>query len=349
MSITNAKTLPKRYYGLHMVEGVAEYVDPKVNNGLPYRIFIGEKAIKNMDASFEGRPVYVRHVEEVDLKNLQAEADGYVVKSFFNKSDGKHWVEFMVVSDKGHESIRSGWKLSNAYQPKDMSGGGLWHGVEYAKEVMTGEYEHLAIVPNPRYEESIILTPEQFKAYNSEKELELNKVANSKGDKPMLNFFKRAKVENSTDFEGMSVILPKSKIEKTLSELVAEMDAIHNMQGYANGDHMVKVGEEEMSVNDLSAKYAEMKNAEKEAAEAEEKKKNEEKDGDVENKKKKNESDEAATKNAADAAAAKKLEDEKKNKAFEALKNAHVNHANGPSVVDLASDKVARGKDRYGR
>ena len=189
--ITNAKILPRRFYGLHMAPGVAEYKDETTNNGQPYRIFIGEDVIKNMDSTFEGRPVYVRHVDQVNMDKLQHEADGYVVKSFFNARDGKHWVEFIVVSDKGHEAIRSGWKLSNAYIPKSFAGSGLWHGVEYVKEVMDGEYEHLALVPNPRYEESIILTPDEFKNYNNEKELELQKLSNSsnKEKKGMFNFF----------------------------------------------------------------------------------------------------------------------------------------------------------------
>src|SRR4051812_29447530 len=105
--IKNAKTLPQVFYGLHMVPGVAEYNDPERE---PYRILIGETTIKNMDPTFQGKPVYVDHVEEVNLENLQQEADGYVLESFYNKLDGKHWVKFIVVSDRGKEAIQKGWK-----------------------------------------------------------------------------------------------------------------------------------------------------------------------------------------------------------------------------------------------
>lgn len=194
--INNSKTLPKVYYGLHMAPGVAEYKEP---DSKPYRILIGEETIKNMDSTFQGRPVYVQHVDEVNLDKIQIEADGYVVESFFNSIDGKHWVKFIVVSDKGHEAIRNGWRLSNSYIPKRFSGGGLWHGVEYSKEIIDGEYDHLAIVQNPRYDESVILTPEQFKNYNGEKEIELKKIANAKNketNKMKLNLFKKQKIEN---------------------------------------------------------------------------------------------------------------------------------------------------------
>jgi hypothetical protein len=345
--IKNANQLPKVLYGLHFCEGVAEYREPGKD---PYRILINESTIRKMGPTFSGRPVYVKHVDEVSLDNIQIEADGYVVESFLNSSDGKHWVKFIVVSDKGHEAIRKGWKLSNAYVPKTFADGGLWHGVEYQKEVMSGEYEHLAIVPNPRYAESIILDAEQFKQYNTEKELELKRLANSKeepkGEDRML-FFKRTKVENSADFESMSVTLPLSKKERTLSQVVNELDAIYNMNGYANGDHYVKAGEEEMTVNDMVAKYSEMKKN----LDA-----NKEKEGDLQEDKKSNEESEEEKKAAADKkkneeeAAAKGKEDEKKQNSlhFDTLKNAPNKALAGLKKIDLGTDKASRGKTRYG-
>ncbi len=50
-----------------MVEGVAEYRTPGKE---PSRLLILENAIKTMDATFEGRPVYVNHVGEVVEKIL---------------------------------------------------------------------------------------------------------------------------------------------------------------------------------------------------------------------------------------------------------------------------------------
>lgn len=342
--IKNAKQNPKVYYGLHFVEGVAEYREQGKD---PYRIVVRENTIKNMDPSFEGRPVFVDHVAGVDLENIQVEADGYVVESFFNQSDGRHWCKFIVVSDRAHEAIRNGWRLSNAYIPKSFGNGGLWHGVEYDKEVTSGEYEHLAIVRNPRYEESVILTPEQFKEYNGKKELELKRLSNSKEKKVgLLNLFKKEKIENSADLEQMSVVLPKSKKEVTIAEAVGIADTVMNMHGYANPDHLVKVGEEEMSVNDLVNKYGSMM-AKHNADEADAKKKEEE-----EKKKKENMSDEEkkaeeVKKNAADEQA--KKDKELKDKNFNDLKDAPFKNNLVPSDnVDLSADKVARGKARYG-
>lgn len=364
--VENAKQPPQVFYGLHMVPGVAEYREPGRE---PCRILIEEEAIKNMDPTFQGRPVFVRHVDEVNLENIQHEADGYVIESFYNEKDGKHWVKFIVVSDRGHEAIRNGWRLSNAYLPKEMTGGGLWHGVEYQKKITRGEYEHLAIVPNPRYDESVILTPDEFKSYNNEKELELKKLANE-GDKPMkLNFFKKTKVENSTDLEGTTVVLPKSGLEKTISQLVNEADEMEQKKNeekdsevMANMDHSVQVGDEKMKLNDLVKKYSDCMNelAELKKSSAD-KAPDEEKDNasaaeDEDAKKKalelaEHEEKEIKEKKESDLdkeEPKKNEEEETKKNHFEALKNAEKTAIVVAPKFEFNEDKVARGKARYG-
>lgn len=373
LRIENAKQKPEVYFGLHMVPGVAEYRDPGTE---PYRIYLSEETTKKMDRTFQGRPLYVQHVDEVDLKNLQAEADGYVINSFYNPVDGMHWAKFIVVSDAGHGAIKRGWQLSNSYFPKAFTGGGQCHGVDYVKEVTDGEYEHLALVPNPRYEESIILTPDEFKEYNANKEAELQRIANSKekeGEQQMgLNFFKKAKVENA-DLETTMVVLPKSKHEFTIAQLVNEMDDYRltmKEPQMANGDHHVMVGEKKMTVNELINSYMDMcKNAE--GKEVEEKQNDEEADADddaiekekqsavgdkaekvkekvEEVKEKKEDSDDEASEEI-EAPVGKK----KNSKAnLEALKNADKvamrEELNNVPFADLSDDKVIRGKSRYG-
>lgn len=256
--IDNAKDNPQVFYGLHFAPGVAEYQGPE---GEPFRIFINEDTAKQMDPTYEGKPVYVRHVDKVDLANLQNEADGYVAESFYNEADGKHWVKFIVVSDAGKEAIRKGWRLSNSYQPKHMGPGGHWHGVEFKNEITAGEYDHLAIVENPRYDESVILTPEQFKKYNNEKKIELVALKNE-AEKPQggsMNWFKREKVKNAEDFLTMSVELPKSKREVAISKLINEADEAIMAEGKpmnADPSHMVTLHDgSTCNVGELIAKH----------------------------------------------------------------------------------------------
>ena len=246
MKIRNAE--PKIFYGLHFQSGVAEYKDL---DGQPM-IYINPDTAKGMDRSFQGRPVFVEHADEVDFHDVQS-ADGVVVRSFYNKADGNHWAEFLVYTDEGLSKIGEGWKLSNAYEVTEERGSGNWHGVDYDREVANAEYEHLAIVPNPRYADSIILSAEEFKQYNLDKEAELLRLANSKGDKVMnFTLFKKEKVKNSKELADMSVTLPKSKVEKTITQLVNEADEKEESKGIANMSDEVEVDKDKkMSVENL--------------------------------------------------------------------------------------------------
>jgi len=368
MKIGNSKG--NIYYGMHFYPGVAEYAEPGKE---PYRIFVNEATIRKMNPTFAGRPLFVEHVDEVDdsVDELRKEADGWVIESFFNEADGKHWVKFIAVSERAERAIKKGYRLSNAYLPTGFGKGGLWNGVAYTKEVTGGEYEHLAIVNNPRYEESVIMTPEQFKNYCEEQRQELKRLANSKekeNDQMKINFFKRQKVENSTDLEGMAVVLPKSGKEKTLTQLVNEADELALKNGYANEEDMVKVGENEMSVKELANKYgavcSELEDLKKAKNEDDEKEvENEDEadadahaaeDDEVENE----DSDEEAKKKALELAeheekeivekkANAKADKKTKEENFKKLKNAHKNAAESVRI-ELSEDQVARGRSRYG-
>lgn len=352
------------FYGLHMIEGLAEYKPPGQD---PFRVLIAENAIKKMDPTFTGKHVYVGHVDDVDYNDPTIIPDGYVVRSFFNKADGKHWCEFMVTTEKGMNAIRNGWKLSNCYIPnaETMKGAGTWHGLDYSREVTDGEYEHLAIVQSPRYQESIILTPEQFKAYNKEKEDQLKQLSNStdketkKGESIMgkFNFFKRQKLENSVDLEDTIVELPKSKQQMSISDVISKYDE-RLLNGYhCNGDEIVKVGESSMSVNELVEKHMDLQNQiseeeKKKNAEEEEKKKNAEE----EEKKKKENEDKAKKEEEEKKANEDKAKEEEAKKAnsleyYRKLANANTNIQNEfekETFGELSAARVARGQSRYG-
>lgn len=354
----------KIFYGMHFYPGVAQYDDAEGKGS--YRVFLNESTLRKMDPTFAGCPIFVEHVSEVDpnIKELRAVAEGWVVESFFNEADGKHWAKFVVTSDEAEAAIKRGYKLSNCYFPTDFAQGGAWNNVDYQKEVTNGNFEHLAIVSNPRYEESVIMTPEQFKAYNDKLKAELLKIANSKpkeNEAMKLDLWKRTKVDNSADLEGVSLMLPKSKREMTITQLVNEMDEHEEKKkaNVADMGGMVKLHDSsECSVADLVAKHKNMSEEHgkmKKMYDAMVEQHGLPQEGlevdavdhptdDVQL----NADDEEA------AAEKKKKEDEEKKandkKHFDALKNARPK--NEPqlqtAVVELTSDMVQRGKQRYG-
>lgn len=251
-AISNAKG--NVYYGMHFYPGIAEYTDEET--GRRFRVFLNEKTIREMDKTFPGCPVYVLHKDERISENIdevREEADGWVIESFYNARDGKHWTKFIVVTDAGEMAVQKGWKLSNCYDPLVFGSGGTWNGMKYNRQVMHGKYEHLAIVPNPRYEESIILTPEQFKRYNEDLDLDLKRLANSKEKRHMAwSIFSRKKVELDKKLKNAVVFLPKSKKEVSLRQLVEDADKSYAKGGrVANSKDRIKIDGEIMTIKDL--------------------------------------------------------------------------------------------------
>jgi hypothetical protein len=363
----------KIYYGLHFQQGVAEYKDIPKEDGSPLRIFVNSETARKMDPSFAGKPIFVKHRNEVNEEEF-GKAVGYVVESFFNKADGNHWAKFIITKEDGEQAIRNGWALSNAYYRNKEAVGGRWHGVDYDTQVVEGQYEHLAIVNDPRYEESKIMTPEQFKAYNSEKENELLKLANSKNEKKekkekkgMLHIFKKEKVENSADLENTMVTLPRSGKDMSITELVKNADEEEMKKGeekMANGTDMVECSGKKMSVNELKEMYENMckKSKNDDGKMAEESKSDALGNEDDDEKKHENMDDEKDHKND-ESAKEKSMENEdeeekktenkgKKSKNssggnFEALKNAPQSQPQKLSN-GFGFDGVSRGKSRYG-
>lgn len=188
------------------------------------------------------------------------------------------------------------------------------------------------------------------------------------------NLFKKTKLENAGDLnlEETLVELPKSKKQISLANAIEIADKVENMSGYADGAHMVKVGEDEMSVNDLVKKHMDVnnemsemkkKNAGGEGEDADlesmDNEEDEDKKDDADKDDKKENGEDEADKEKADkkddkksnAADDKKKADDlkaQKKANFEKLKNAESTVHNEVVHIELSEDKVARGKSRYG-
>jgi hypothetical protein len=349
--VQNASQFPKHYYARHMQPGICGYGTEKV--------LVDTDAIKRMlgnDAV--GKPVYVLH-QKVELDTIKDKADGYIIDSFYNEVDGWGWFKILVIDDKAHAAIAKGWSVSNAYVPDEWGMGGTKNNVPYDREIVNGHFTHLAIVPDPRYEDACIMTPDQFKIYQNSKKQQLEELRNSKsqssGGKTM-KLFKFKREEVSTVDADTSIELENGK-SITIAEMVnAVKKNADEMDEKMNGDSMVECDGEKMPLKELVNRYnnamkknseeaEEKKNREKKNAEdeAEKKKAKDEEDGEKGDREKKN-AEEKAKKEKED-----KEEEEKKNAHFLELKNANERGAPATTVVvETGMDKLARGRAVYG-
>lgn len=149
-SVENEKRWPGMYEGYFLEQGLVNYKDVKIGVGL-----LPKPTIDMMLNSFIGRPVVIYH-KDVTAENCNEFAVGYVINSFFEPSTGKYKVQFLITKDEAHDKIKEGFELSCAYNIKQTGGSGTWHSLSYDFEIKGGEFTHLALVPNPRYENSTI-------------------------------------------------------------------------------------------------------------------------------------------------------------------------------------------------
>lgn len=340
IAVSNAKRQPSVYYFKHIKEGVVGY-DKEV-------LLVTTDALKRMARSFAGKPVYVHH-QEVDLEQLQEKADGYVADCFYNEYDGSFWGKMVVVSDAGHEAVSKRWSVSNAYIPSKYGNSGYWHNIYYDKEVLDGEYTHLAIVPNPRYEDACIMSIDEYKEYCTAKKQEIEELKNSKSKGgTMFKIFKKKEViEDCASEELQNAYV--SLDDGTEVKLADAIDAVVNAKREAeeeekknacekvNMDSEVDVDGEKMTVKELMNKY---KSAmAKKNEDEEEKKEDDEKEKENEDEEEKKKEDEEQKENA------KKEEENKDQQSFEALKNAQMNIPT--QVVETSERQIARGRERY--
>lgn len=314
----NADSYPDFYYAKHMSVGLAGYEDET--------ILVDGDAIKKMIPTFVGKPVVVYH-KNIDVSNLE-EKDGTVIESFYNEVDGCAWVKMIIETKEAREMIARGWGVSNCYLPTESGSGGKHHNIPYKRSIKNGIFRHLAIVPNPRYEEAVIYTPDQFKAYKEGKQKELLQLQNSKGAKKMFKVFKKTKEEVSEIAADTMFELENGR-EVSFEEMVNAIESAEAAKKAAeqkeklNENTEVTVNGEKMSLKKVIERFNAIEMEKKEAEEGEEEEKEEVKEK------------------------IKKAADEKTNaKYFDELANANKKSAER-NIVDTVDDRLARGKERY--
>ena len=278
MEKKNAKELPKKYYARHMNCGLAGYEDEI--------LLVSTETMKSMCKSFENKPVFVEHNSDIAVEEVEGEAAGYVTKCFYNEMDGWLWVEMLVISDEGQEVIKKGWSVSNAYLPTKSGQAGTCHDIPYDREILEAEFTHLAIVPNPRYEEATIMTPEEFKAYQAEKSVKMNEIKNSKTQKKdTIMLWRKKEIENAESMQDVMFTLKDgtSKSIREMVEIVENACKKNESEEELDMSRTVKANGSDVSISDLVSAYENMKKNESES----EKDKEEEKEA-----AKKNESEE---------------------------------------------------------
>jgi hypothetical protein len=269
--LVNEKDFPEMVYCRHMNEGLAKYDEDNT------MLLIGTEAMKKMSPTLNAKPVYIDH-QDVKLDTLKNDADGYIVDSFYNELDGWLWAKMMLITDKSKDVVRRGYSVSNAYTPTTSGISGSCHNVPFDDEVKGGNFTHMALVSNPRYENAKIYTQDQFKSYQSKLRNQLDELKNSKKEHKkmsILDFFnvKKEVVENSSDISRDTFFRPSKDAEPV--KLGDMLDMVENgmeeekkkkkeeeKENECDEKYMentLTVGGEKMTVRELANRYGKIK------------------------------------------------------------------------------------------
>lgn len=303
-----ADTWPRKMSGRHLEAGLVRYadmgpLDPATNKPTGLTLLLPKDTIDKMRGSLAGKPLINEIHKSVDPTYFQdGRADGIVTGGHFNGEDGWEWADFLVWDEDTKINCMNGYQLSCAYRPTEIDDTpGLWHNIPYDGIIKGGEYTHIAVVPNPRYEGAVIM-------------------CNSKGGSPMNNllkmFFKKAGVDNSVELAHTTTVDVDDN-KTTLQDLVNAYkadEAKKAAEALANStaenvsdDAEIDVDGKKVSMKNLKNSYRDMLT--RKNAEDDEKKKKDEEAKNAEEKEKKDKED-AERKNAEEKAAKEKKDKE---------------------------------------
>lgn len=209
MEKQNSKDWAKTYKASNFIEkGVCTYNDET--------IYLSQEALNKAILSIKGRPVVIKH-QKVTPQNMEDHAVGYVSDCGFCSDTAAFYCNFLVFDDEGKEVIAKDYSVSCAYIPKAFGKGGTWHNTPYDREVTELEFTHLALVPDPRYEDAKIYE----NAMDSEEgrwiTIKGNKIFVKNGEKPQETFKKWLSNLSNEDYK-------KAKEKGTVKEFDINID-----------------------------------------------------------------------------------------------------------------------------
>ena len=293
-ALANQAQFGVMFKGNHLEPGLVRYDDitNPITNEKGMTLLVDRDGIEALRKSFTGKPVYnFMHSNDVKPEDISnGKAIGVVAGNVYNAETGWDDVTYMVWDSQAVENCKNGkFALSCSYIPAIDGVPGVYHNMPYDAKVIGGEYEHLAIVPNPRYEGSKIAAVNNSKGETKMAESKVDTIVSK-----IKMLFKIGGVDNSVEVDTASKV-KVGEAEVSLSDLMAAHVTLENSKAQAAAEAAaVQAMSDETIVtleNGKTATVAEMKasftalkneadeKAAKEKSEKEEKEAKEKKDG----------------------------------------------------------------------
>ena len=212
-------------------------------------VLVKQECLSKMAQSFVGKPVIdMMHKDVTPETVAEGEADGIVTRVWLDDKSGWWMCEFLVWDPETQMHCEStAYSVSCAYEPTDVDGaGGEYHNIPYAEEILNGEYTHLAIVTNPRYEGARIFV-------------------NSKGGKMSWRFWEKGSRKNAAPLDPMKTKVNVDGAEVALNDLYEAAKEPKEEAPMLNDDTVLEVDGKEKTLGELKQAYRNKLSAKKNA------------------------------------------------------------------------------------
>ena len=120
-------------------------------------VLITKETLDKFIQTMVGCPVIIKH-KDIDDSNVDEERVGVVSNVWFNESDGWYYCSGIIFDKQAIDLVKNqGWNVSCTYDFESDNQQKVHNGKKIDREFTGGEFLHLAVVPNPRYERANIV------------------------------------------------------------------------------------------------------------------------------------------------------------------------------------------------
>jgi len=256
---TVKNALPKRYRTKFIEPGLADYTAEGFG-----KVLVSKDALDKMLPSFVGKPVFLEHNDidamEAFENGKKTLPPGVVSETGYDDGSGWYWADMIIWDEETQNAIdKYGFTVSCAYNVEQADGkGGSYHAIPYDQEVITGEYTHMAIVNNPRYEGATIVRNSKTQGGKMKFKLLGKKVENQEPEKKE----GKEKEEDEMLNAENSVVKMENGETVPVSEMIQAYKNSKNSENVLNQEDEIEVDGETVPVSKLIQAYKSRNNAE---------------------------------------------------------------------------------------
>lgn len=184
-------------------------------------VLITKETLDKFIDTMIGVPVIIKHKDITD-KNADKERVGVVSRVWYNEADGWFYCEGVIWDKQAIDLVKNqGWNVSCTYDFESDFKKSTYHGKEIDMEFTGGEFLHLALVPNPRYERATIV----MNAKDDEHWITINGNHILIKDKGLAEFLGTEKKSYAQFNTALSVYKNANKENKELQEEIKTIQA----------------------------------------------------------------------------------------------------------------------------